>query len=57
VTGDPGDLETNKAIVLRMYEVTNLANVDVMDEVVAANVVNHCNRHNRFFVDLGAGER
>jgi len=41
VTGEPGDPETNKAIVLRMYEVTNLANVDVMDEVVATNVVNH----------------
>ena len=41
VTGEPGDPETNKAIVMRMYEVTNLANVDVMDEVVAANVVNH----------------
>ena len=41
VTGDPGDPETNKAIVLRMYEVTNLGNVDVMDEVVAKNVINH----------------
>ena len=41
VTGDPGDPETNKATVLRMYEVVNLGNVDLIDEVVATNIANH----------------
>ena len=41
VTGDSGDPETNKATVLRMYEVVNLGNVDVIDEVVGTNIANH----------------
>ena len=41
VAGDSGDPETNKVTVLRMYDVVNLGNVDIMDEVVAPDVVNH----------------
>jgi len=41
VTGDSGDAETNKSIVLYVNEVVNLGNVDVIDEVVSTKIVNH----------------
>jgi len=42
VTGDPGDVETNKAIVIRLTdEVANLKSPGVIDELVAADFVNH----------------
>jgi predicted ester cyclase len=42
VTGDPGDVEANKAIVIRLTdEVVNLKNPGVIDDLVAADFVNH----------------
>ena len=42
VTGEPGDVETNKAIVIRLTdEVVNLKNPGVIDDLVAADFVNH----------------
>jgi predicted ester cyclase len=40
VTGDPGDPETNKAVVLReMEELWNQQNLDVLDEIFATSYV------------------
>jgi len=42
VTGDPGDMGANKAIVIRLTdEVVNLKNPSVIDDLVAADFVNH----------------
>jgi predicted ester cyclase len=42
VTGDPGDVEANKAIVIHLTdEVVNLKNPGVIDDLVAADFVNH----------------
>ena len=42
VTGDPGDPEANKAIVRRyLEEAWNQQNLDVLDELMTADVINH----------------
>ncbi len=42
VTGDPGDPETNKAIVRREIEdIWNQGNLDLIDEIYATDLVNH----------------
>jgi steroid delta-isomerase-like uncharacterized protein len=41
VTGDPGDSETNKASVQRMFDEVFKGNLDVIDELFAAEYVMH----------------
>ena len=41
VTGDPGDPEANKAVVMRYVEAWNQHNLDMVDEVMIADVIHH----------------
>ena len=41
VTGDPGDPETNKAILRRLFDEVSKGNLDVSDELMAADYVFH----------------
>jgi len=41
VTGDPGDPDTNKAIIGRVVELWNTGNLAIADEIYGADFVNH----------------
>jgi len=41
VTGDPGDPETNKAVMQRVEEFWNTGNLAIADEIFATDFVNH----------------
>jgi steroid delta-isomerase-like uncharacterized protein len=41
LTGDPGDPEANKAVVMRYVEAWNQRNLDMVDEVMIADVIHH----------------